>query len=77
MAAFVSGSVLTLVAAVFELRVVVVLIADDNGDLADPDERLVGLIRGGHRQGELPLTLAVEARRRGDHACGDGVASGG
>lgn len=66
-------AVLTLVAAVFELGVVVVLVRDEDGDLADPDERLVGLICGRHRQSELPLTLPVETRRRGDHTCGGRV----
>lgn len=60
-------AVLTLVSAVFELGVVVVLVCDDDGDLTDPDERLLGLICGRHRQRELSLTLAVEAHRGGDH----------
>lgn len=59
---------LTLVAAVLKLGVVVILVADEHGDLTDPDERLLGLIRGRHRQRELPLTLPVEARRGGDRA---------
>lgn len=59
--------VLTLVAAVFKLGVVVILVGDDDGDLTDADERLLGLISGRHRQRELPLTLPVETHRRGDH----------
>ncbi len=58
---------LTLVAAVFKLGVVVVLVCDEDGDLTDPDQRLLGLICGRHRQRELPLTLPVETHRRGDH----------
>lgn len=57
---------LTLVAAVFKLGLVVVLVGDHDGDLADPDERLVRLIRGRDRQREFPLPLSVEAYRRGD-----------
>lgn len=37
---------LTLVPAIFKLGVVVVLVGDEDGDLTDPDERLLGLIRG-------------------------------
>lgn len=59
-------AVLTLVAAVFKLGVIIVLICNDNGDLADPDERFVSLIRGRDRQHEFPLTLSVKAYRCGD-----------
>lgn len=41
-------AVLTLVAAVFKLGVVVILVRDDHGDLADADERLVCQICGRH-----------------------------
>lgn len=59
--------ILTLVAAVFELGVVVVLIRDLHRDLTDSDERLLCLIGGRHRQRILPLTLSVKAHRRGYH----------
>lgn len=58
---------LTLVATVFKLWVVVVLIQNQDGDLADPDERLLGLIGGSHGQSELPLALSVKTHRRCDH----------
>lgn len=60
------AAVLTLVAAVFKLGVVIVLVCNHNGDLADPDERFIGLIRGCDRQREFPLTLSVKADCRGD-----------
>lgn len=63
------AAILTLVAAVFKLGAIIVLICNDNGDLADPDERFVGLIRGCDRQREFPLTLSVKADRCGDVTC--------
>lgn len=60
------AAILTLVAAVLKLGVVVVLVSNDDGDLADPDQRLVPLVRGGDGQREFPLTLSVKAHRRGD-----------
>lgn len=63
------AAILTLVAAVFKLGAIIVLICNDNGDLADPDERFVGLIRGRDRQREFPLTLSVKADCRGDVTC--------
>ena len=36
-----------MVTAVLKLGVVVVLVGDDDGDLADADERLLGLVSGG------------------------------
>lgn len=56
----------TLVAAVLKLGVVVVLVSNDDGDLADPDQRFVALVRGGDGQREFPLTLSVKVHRRGD-----------
>lgn len=66
-------TVLTLVTAVLELGVVVVLVPNNDGDATDADERLVGLIGGGDRQRELPVALAVKARRGGDHTCREEV----
>lgn len=58
---------LTLVAAVLKLGVVVVLVGDEDGDLADADERLLGQVCRRHRQGVLSLALAVEAHCGADH----------
>lgn len=66
-------AVLTLVAAVLELGVVVILVPNDDSDATDADERLVGLIGGGDRQRELPVALAVKARRGGNHTCREEV----
>lgn len=59
--------VLTLIATVFKLWVVIVLIQNQDCDLADPDEWLLGLIGGSHRQSELPLALSVKTHRCCDH----------
>lgn len=40
-------AILTLVAAVLKLGVVVVLVSNDDSDLADPNQRFVPLVRGG------------------------------
>lgn len=60
------AAVLTLVAAVFKLGVVIVLVCNHDGDLADPDERFIGLVRGRDRQRKFPLTLSVKADCRAD-----------
>ena len=58
---------LTLVAAVLELGVVVVLVGDEHGDLADADEGFLGHVGGGDRQGVLSLALTVKTHRADDH----------
>ena len=58
---------LTLVAAVLKLGVVVVLVGDEDGDLADADEGLLGQVCRRDRQGVLSLALAVETHSGADH----------
>lgn len=62
-----AAAALTLVAAVLELGIVVVLVSDDDGDLADADERLLGLVRRCDRQAVLSLALSVKGHGCADH----------
>lgn len=64
-------SALTLIAAVLELGIVVVLVGDDDGDLADADERLLSLVCRRDRQAVLSLPLPVKCHGGTDHTLGD------
>ena len=60
---------LTLISEVLKLGAVVVVVQDEDVELADADERVSGLVGGGDRHRVLPLALPVKLPRRHDHSC--------